>query len=57
MREGELGETKDKIEKGGMADETEALTAGFIFKNTLYQRIYIRRRFRHCDIYEEVFRG
>ena len=26
-------------------------------KNTLYQRIYIRRRFRHCDIYEEVFRG
>ena len=37
--------------------ETEASTAGFIFKNTLYQRIYIRRRFRHCDIYEEVFRG
>ena len=52
-----LNYTKDKIEKGGMADETEASTAGFIFKNTLYQRIYIRRRFRHCDIYEEVFRG
>ena len=43
--------------KGGMADETEASTAGFIFKNTLYQRIYIRGRFCHCDIYEEMFRG
>ena len=31
LREGELGETKDKIEEGGMADETEASTAGFIF--------------------------
>ena len=47
MREGELGETKDKIEKGGMADETEASTAGFILKNTLYPVSYT-----HLDVYK-----